>query len=303
MIFNKVKLITLCLLVLLTVSYGIGVYEHQPRNTKKLKDIPENAPFSLNVAFEQLMYSYAAYCDLEEINSWTCPYCITDYNPNPVQIVQTMFHTFSNTFGFIAITGETIVMAFRGTQGISIKNWITDLNFPPTSPFPAFPAAKVHRGFLNAYLNVQNETITGIKNALALCPNCNRFVATGHSLGGALAILAVADVFPTIIDLPIDMYTYGSPRVGDVAFAEYFESTVLQNYWRVVNHHDIVPHLPTKDMGFYHLPIEVWFDGKNDTSYKICDDSGEDPTCSDSVLIALDVAEHLDYLGIEKSEC
>ena len=50
-------------------------------------------------------------------------------------------------------------------------------------------------------------------------------------------------------------YTFGQPRVGNVAYADYFKS-ILPEY-RVVHYADIVPHLPLEAMGFHHVPTEV----------------------------------------------
>lgn len=43
-------------------------------------------------------------------------------------------------------------------------------------------------------------------------------------------------------------------------------------------------------------PREIYNDVWNGTSYKICDGSGEDPTCSDSNIL-LDPTAHLIYFG------
>lgn len=67
---------------------------------------------------------------------------------------------------------------------------------------------------------------------------------TGHSLGGALATLLARDV----VRLPwaregrveVVMYNFGSPRVGNRAFAEEYNRTVGTS-WRVCNHRDIIP--------------------------------------------------------------
>jgi len=50
-------------------------------------------------------------------------------------------------------------------------------------------------------------------------------------------------------------------------------------------------------MGFRHAPREVWYT-KNQTSYTVCDGSGEDPKCSDSLYVATSVSDHLNYLNL-----
>ena len=58
---------------------------------------------------------------------------------------------------------------------------------------------------------------------------------TGHSLGGALALMSAARMSPEAL------YTFGSPRVGNPAFTA---SVSGFPHHRVVHHHDIVTLLP-----------------------------------------------------------
>jgi hypothetical protein len=45
------------------------------------------------------------------------------------------------------------------------------------------------------------------------------------------------------------------------------------------------------------MGLQVWYN-EDSSSYKVCDGSGEDPTCSDSLLSPISVSDHLHYLGI-----
>ena len=50
-------------------------------------------------------------------------------------------------------------------------------------------------------------------------------------------------------------------------------------------------------MGYHHVAREIWYNSSSDASmYKICNMSGEDPDCADSVIGDV-IDDHLQYLG------
>ncbi|WP_437779124.1 lipase family protein [Sorangium sp. So ce1097] len=85
----------------------------------------------------------------------------------------------------------------------------------------------------------------------------------GHSLGGALAVLAAAlidwddefhDRFPELIR---GIYTYGQPMIGDATFVREHVGNIGGCLFRHVYDRDIVPRLPSRTMGaFVHLGRE-----------------------------------------------
>jgi hypothetical protein len=100
----------------------------------------------------------------------------------------------------------------------------------------------VHDGFAAAALALlgdnDNPGLRGyLRDRLQASPNL-KFWFTGHSLGAALATLAAYD-FGNVQAL----YTYGSPRVGNLGFARAFSRSDVPHY-RVVHHHDIVTQVP-----------------------------------------------------------
>jgi pimeloyl-ACP methyl ester carboxylesterase len=74
-------------------------------------------------------------------------------------------------------------------------------------------------------------------------------VVCGHSLGGALATLLVADLTANT-PLKPQAWTFASPRVGDAVFAARYGglSTVS---WRIYNQVDVVPYFPVDPLDNY----------------------------------------------------
>ncbi|MGG1661186.1 lipase family protein [Brevibacillus sp. NRS-1366] len=140
-------------------------------------------------------------------------------------------------FGFIVESKDKIIVAFRGTRTFNDNESDQDLY---QVPYPFVKnTGKTHRGFTCIYQSTRNELIKNVK----LLSRSKRLFVAGHSLGGGLAVLAALDfALNTKFNNPF-VYTYGSPRVGDPAFASRFNQSV-KNSIRIANVHDIIPTLP-----------------------------------------------------------
>ena len=117
------------------------------------------------------------------------------------------------------------ILVFRGTTG-TWRNWQSNLSVWQ-SPWPM--GGRVHSGFKKKFMAVWPviaETLSGWSAPL---------LYTGHSLGAALATLAAG------IHRPHALYTFGSPRVGDLDFAETLQNVRI---YRLYNPGDIVTLLP-----------------------------------------------------------
>ena len=72
----------------------------------------------------------------------------------------------------------------------------------------------------------------------------SRLYIAGHSLGGALATMALPDIGARMGRRPIFLYTYGSPRVGDNTFVTAFNQRYYENSFRIANTSDMVGLIP-----------------------------------------------------------
>jgi hypothetical protein len=106
----------------------------------------------------------------------------------------------------------------------------------------------------------------------------------------------------------VQVMTFGQPRVGNAAFASYY-SLLVPNTFRITHDRDMVPHLPPyyyhfPQKTYHHFPTEVWVKDFSFSNFvlfgleKVCDNTGEDPTCSRSVR-GNSISDHLRYFGVE----
>ena len=148
-----------------------------------------------------------------------------------------------------------IVTAFRGTEPAQIKDWLSDATTPPR-PGPGGNGF-VHYGFAEALASVYPDVHQALTE---LRTDGQTVYFTGHSLGGALAMLAGARLFLEDPHLAADgVYTYGQPRTCDRLLAEAFNKGFGGRMYRFVNNNDIVPQLPPEP-AFTHVRALRYFD-------------------------------------------
>lgn len=151
-------------------------------------------------------------------------------------------------FGCLVKSKTDVFLVFRGSK--SFDDFSADVEFKPVAysaptpnPPPGIFVARgwyaVFSGLLKA-LDAQLNTISG-----------KPLTITGHSLGSALATLAV----PLAVSHNITALNYNSasPKVGLQSFRDYYESLKVETF-RLVNTADAVPNLPPQRSGDY-LPV------------------------------------------------
>ena len=109
----------------------------------------------------------------------------------------------------------------------------------------------VHQGFQRALKEVWEKAHERVLNYRRGHPGAE-ICFTGHSLGGALAVLA----FSRFADPDISLYTFGCPRVGDGAFRDRVMSNPGRGIYRYVNYNDAVAHIPLEGLLYEHAPTQ-----------------------------------------------
>lgn len=145
-------------------------------------------------------------------------------------------------------TEPLVVIAFRGTEVNENADIWTDIDF---FHYPVVGLGAFHRGFADAFSSVI-EILS--KKLRAEEGRGLKIYVTGHSLGGALAVLAaitvmrvaensiVRDKFdPKMTNRLMGVYTFGKPRVGDDVFKAEVNSRVKEHEdFFGYDHHKVV---------------------------------------------------------------
>lgn len=163
-----------------------------------------------------------------------------------------------STQAFIGGNDRYLVIAFRGTEPTKLKDWFRNLD----AHFTQGPAGRVHHGFLKA-LNEVWDGSGGLHAKIQSFRDRNQTLwLTGHSLGGALALLAAARLRLTDGLSLNGLYTIGQPRVGDGAFRRALADGVSDRHFRFVNNNDVVTRVPALLYGYRHAGNRLYFDSR-----------------------------------------
>ncbi|KYK58503.1 hypothetical protein DCS_05519 [Drechmeria coniospora] len=220
-----------------------------------------------------------------------------------VQLVHTFYGDVSDINGYVAIDKkrEEIVLAIRGSW--SARNWWADAR-ATLDDCPYVRGCGIHTGFYSGWRDIKHGVIDAIQKSL-LKHSSFRVVATGHSLGGAIATIAVTELrsMETMSNKTIDAFTYGSPRVGNAKFA-IFASSQPGTIYRITQGGDPITRMPAIAWHYAHTSPEYWIDDSRD-------DAILDPKVTDIVkcigmantnctlgTLGVDIFVHRKYFGV-----
>lgn len=134
---------------------------------------------------------------------------------------------------------------------------------------------------------------------------------TGHSMGGSLTSIAAVSLQGQGYDLVA--YTYGQPRTGDQAYADYVDSIFGGQggtMYRATHSNDGVPQIPSQSDGYRHHTTEYWQSVDPPAADTTFECQGQEPVdCNQSEPgygignggIGINAA-HLSYFGVSEGD-
>jgi len=158
-------------------------------------------------------------------------------------------------------TAQTVIVAHQGTNPVKLLADLTDLNILlkplDASLFPGIPSdVEAHSGFANEQARTASTILYHVKSTLS-AQGLSQVTVVGHSLGGALALLDGVFFRLQLPGVTVNVISYGMPRVGNQAFANFVDSQLGGRVTHVNNRKDPVPIVPPISLGFHHPSGEI----------------------------------------------
>ncbi len=241
-------------LLLLATTLAASTHHAPPPPT--LDDAPAAVP--LLPAYNELTakamadFCAAAYAcgSFQGCGKWHCTSCLLHPNTEILRFHGTDKTNTTGITGFVAHDPDLnkVILAFAGTQPGDLVTWAGNVD-GELMDYPPCVGCQVHTGFMDDYRGLEKAMKEAVGYVLGRFPSSGLWV-TGHSLGGALAMLAAADLHTNHSTKVEAVYTFGQPRVGNQAFAMNFKESLVRLlvvYHRVTHPPTCLPYLVGDD--------------------------------------------------------
>lgn len=218
------------------------LFGQRPREDWRWTLVPRKSGWDRDNALALANCALLAYCDQAEIErqlrqrefAAVIP-CNSDSGPIDTQ-------------AYVAARSDAVVVAFRGTEPTNLQDFATDFDAAqvPFEARPDFPSwGRIHEGWADGVKAVRNKIVAALST---FEDGARALWITGHSLGGALAMVAAAMLVNEPKYRIAGVYTFGQPRVGDPTFRSRYDELLGRITFRCVNDQDLVPHVPPREL-------------------------------------------------------
>lgn len=201
---------------------------------------------------------------------------------------------------YLGVIPSRSQIIFAGRGASTLKNWETCIDFI-LIPNNLVAKGMVHRGFQTAWEEIAKDVLGAIKDALIDFPGYD-IVFAGESMGGAVATLGAANI--RAAGYKVDLYTFGSPRVGNKVLVDFITKQPGARY-RVTHNEDPVPRLPPRKLfpAYGHISPEYWLTGSPANpdrwpvkNIKVCPGNANNK-CNANINNGQNMTDHTHYLG------
>jgi len=219
--------------------------------SKFLNENVDNDEFGWTLARTSVELCGYAYCDISVENP---EYLFTDTcrGFEFIGLIKPM----GGFVGYMA-KQNAIYVVYKGTSSQSDRAIDADILL---TPYAKCKDCEVHQGFYAASQLGIWSVVYFIEKIKLLHPFA-KVVVTGHSMGGAVALLAALELLDYGV-LHMNLINFGSPRVGNHAFASYASHRLrnaADSHYRVTHGKDCVPNMPSIHAGYLHIDGE-WYE-------------------------------------------
>jgi hypothetical protein len=170
--------------------------------------------------------------------------------------------------GFAFTVDDKCVVVFRGTKMNSLHNWRLNLQLGQAGDPPR------HKGFQLGWESMKNPLISWLRKH-----SISEITLVGHSLGGAMAILAAFDLAKYNDWMINEVVTFGCPQVGSERFAAHYGKTMrspeqkgaslLDCTFNYVLTTDLVPRVLSWHYKYHHVGQRLLIDSKGNAANSI----------------------------------
>lgn len=317
-------------MTVLLLFFAAGLRAQQPTATVAAGTAAsaQEIAYSPTVAKRLILLSDVAYCGDDQhggtasLLSFDCPPCQAVARAGGVvRSIAIVQNATRQTLSLVGLAEwntrsgaeASIVVAFRGS--VLKSNFADDadqvlLQLP--SATGAAVRAHVHRGMYHSYSSIAAATLAAVARLVASHKRrVGEIIVTGHSLGAGQAVFGAYDLAVAYPSLSVLMYSFGTPRPGDLAFARLLNRTSNLHTFAVTHRADTVPQCgiyrapchSERALGLHQISGNIWYPedmvapSMSPTQWVWCDGSGEDPHCQDAVpQSALNWKDHNRYL-------
>ena len=171
--------------------------------------ISENG-YSLTESMRLARFSSLAYCPKTCLESWQC-----DSGKNLPPLTNVSF--FNNGINLASVyigyrpDVNQILLSFRGSA--SYESWVSEWNHRG-SDYKKCEHCQIVEDFLKDYHKLEQDVDNKVLALYAKHPKAS-IIATGHSLGGGLAMIAGMKLKEKLKNIRISAHTFGATRVGN----------------------------------------------------------------------------------------